>query len=126
MGKIKILIVEDDNDTLLFYKLFLGKLYNLETCKSDTAFYELINKNNFDLVIMDIGIKGQKNGLDLTADLRSMEKYEKVPIICLSAHVLPQDKKNAYSSGVNVFLEKPVENKLLLKTIKELTDSALK
>ncbi len=126
MGKLKFLIVEDDYDTQLFYKLFLGKLYDLEFCRTDTAFYELIYKNKFDLVIMDIAIKGQKDGLELTRELRTMENYKDVPVICLSAHVLQHDKEKAYSAGVNIFLEKPVGNHILLNTISNLVKSESK
>ncbi len=120
MEKPKILIVEDDYDTQLFYKLFLRKFYHLEFCRNDTLFYELIYENKFNLIIMDIAIKGQKDGLELTKELRKMENYKNIPIICLSAHVLQQDRENALSAGVNIFLEKPVRNDILLKTISNL------
>ncbi len=123
MENIKILIVEDDYDTQMFYKLFLGKLYDIEFCRTDIAFYEMIYKNKFNLIIMDIAIKGQKDGLDLTRELRSMQNYKNVPIICLSAHVLQQDKENAYLAGIDIFLEKPVANELLLTTILNYTRS---
>ena len=117
MESTKILIVEDDYETQFFYKLFLGKLYDIEFCRTDVAFYELIYKNKFNLVIMDLAIKGSKDGLALTRELRSMENYKDVPIICLSAHVMQQDKERAYLAGVDIFLEKPVRNEKLLDTI---------
>ena len=66
---------------------------------------------------MDIGIKGDKDGLYLTREIKNSAKYKSIPVLCLSAHVMQQDKKNAYDAGVDAFLEKPVQNETLLRNI---------
>ena len=69
---------------------------------------------------MDIAIKGSKDGLQITEELKNSEQYKNIPIICLSEHVLDRDKKRAYEAGADVFLEKPVKNDKLLNTIKKM------
>ncbi len=120
MNRSKILIVEDDYDTLQFLRLLLEKYYDIEDCRTDESFNELIDKLTFDLIIMDIAIKGYKNGLQITREMKSSNKYKHIPILCLSAHVMEQDKRNAIDAGVDKFLPKPVANCALLKTISEL------
>jgi CheY-like chemotaxis protein len=117
MNKSKILIVEDDNDTQKFLKLFLGKKFEIEVCNSDITFYESIKNTKFDLIIMDISIKGSKNGLQLTKELKNSENFKYIPIICLTAHIFDADRKNAYLAGADLFLGKPISNDLLLQTI---------
>jgi CheY-like chemotaxis protein len=117
MIKPNILVVEDDKDTQKFLKLFLGRKYEVEVCNSDITFYELINIKKFNLIIMDISIKGSKNGLQLTKEIKSSEKFKDIPIICLSAHIFDRDRKNAYLAGADMFLAKPVSNDLLCQTI---------
>ncbi|MDR3627515.1 MAG: response regulator [Ignavibacteriaceae bacterium] len=120
MDRSKILIVEDDFDTLTFLKLFLGKKFDIEACRSDEEFYEIIGKCCYNLIIMDIAIKGRKDGLQITRELKSAGQYKNIPVLCLSAHVLEKDKENALKAGVDKFLPKPVSNQLLMETINSL------
>ena len=69
---------------------------------------------------MDIAIKGMKDGLQITRELKDSSEYKHIPVLCLSAHVLEKDKKNAYDAGVDIFLPKPVSNDHLMNTILEL------
>ncbi len=120
MGKEKLLIVEDDIDTQKFLKLLLQKYYELDICWSDNSFYELLTKNSYDLIIMDISIKGRKDGLQLTHEIKNSQLYNHIPVICLSANVLYQDIQNAYDVGVDIFLSKPVSNEILFRTITDI------
>ncbi|MCL5030654.1 MAG: response regulator [Bacteroidetes bacterium] len=113
----KILIVEDDYDTLQFLRLFLQNNFEIKDCGSNEGFYELIENFNFDLIIMDIAIKGNKNGLQITREMKTSDKYKHIPILCLSAHVMEQDRRNALTAGADKFLPKPVANHILMKTI---------
>ncbi|MGA7723010.1 MAG: response regulator [Ignavibacteriaceae bacterium] len=120
MEKSKILIVEDDYDTLTFLNFFLGKKFNLETCRTDEEFYTAIKKCFYDLIIMDIAIKGRKNGLQITKELKDSDEYRSIPILCISAHVMESDKENAFNAGVDKFLSKPVSNTVLMETINNM------
>lgn len=120
MDRSKVLIVEDDFDTLTFLKLFLGKKFDIEACRSDEEFYEVLGKCCYNLIIMDIAIKGRKDGLQLTRELKNSEEYKNIPVLCLSAHVLEKDKDNALKAGVDKFLPKPVSNQVLMETINSL------
>ena len=120
MKKSKILVVEDDFDTQLFLRLFLGKYYEVDICKSDADCYESLRQKWYHLIIMDIAIKGGKDGLQITKELKNDDQYKDIPILCLSAHVLDKDKRSAYEAGVDIFLEKPVRNDNLLNTINKL------
>jgi DNA-binding response OmpR family regulator len=116
----KLLVVEDDFQTQEFLRLLLNKYYEIDICKTSNEFYALINKNKYDLIIMDISIKGEKDGLQLTKEIKSNPATSKIPVLCLSAHVFMKDKINALTAGVDLFLQKPVENHVLLDSIEEL------
>lgn len=120
MEKLKILIVEDDYDTLTFLNLLLGKKFDIETCRTDEEFYVVIKKWCYNLIIMDIAIRGHKDGLQLTKELKNSNEYKGIPVLCISAHVMEKDKENAFKAGVNKFLAKPVSNKVLIETIDDM------
>jgi CheY-like chemotaxis protein len=71
---------------------------------------------------MDISLRGKKNGLELTKELRSIPEYEQIPVVCLTAHAFKRDKQNALDAGVDVFLTKPIDNNVLLSTLLEIID----
>ena len=120
MEKPKILIVEDDYDTLMFLNLFLGKKFDIETCRTDEEFYKIINKWCYDLIIMDIAIRGRKDGLQITKELKNSAEFKSIPVLCVSAHVMERDRENAMLAGVDKFLAKPVSNALLMETINNM------
>ena len=120
MIRSKILVVEDDYDTQIFLKLLLGKKFDLEICRTGEEFYEILGNCGYNLIIMDIAIKGHKDGLQITREIKNSDSYKNIPILCLSAHVLESDKENALNAGVDKFLAKPVSNQILMETINSM------
>jgi two-component system sensor histidine kinase BarA len=118
--KPKILVTEDDFENQKFLEMFLRRSFDVQICDSAESFYSNIKKTKYDLILMDISLKGNKNGLELTQELKKMSGYENIPVVCLSAHAFKKDRENAFNAGVDVFLTKPVENKVLLNTLLEL------
>ncbi|MBX3009590.1 MAG: response regulator [Melioribacteraceae bacterium] len=112
-----VLVVEDDFENQKFLKIFLQRRFNVDVCDSADTCYEQLAKHEFDLLIMDISLRGKKDGLQLTKELRSSDNYKNLPIVCLSAHAFQRDKDNAYNAGVDVFITKPVQNHILLAAI---------
>lgn len=118
-GNIKptILVVEDDPQNLKFLKILLSKYYYVVTCSSESEFYRTLIHQQFDAVLMDITLSGNKSGISLIRALRQIPLYKNIPIICLSAHIAEADKYEALNAGANVYLRKPVPNKILIESI---------
>ncbi|MDZ7763160.1 MAG: response regulator [Melioribacteraceae bacterium] len=115
--KPRLLIVEDDYENQKFLQIFLKRKFDLDICDSSDSFYKKIEENDFDIFLMDISLRGKKDGLQLTEELRVMDKYKNIPIVALSAHAFQKDKENAYQAGVDMFLTKPIQNDVLLDTL---------
>lgn len=115
--KKKLLIVEDDEDSQKFLALFLKRSFELEMSNSAETFYQKIESNDFDLILMDVSLRGEKDGLQLTREIKQVDKYKNIPIVALTAHAYQRDRTEAYKAGVNYFLTKPVKNELLLETL---------
>lgn len=115
--KRRLLVVEDDEDSQKFLNLFLKRKFDLQMSNSAETFYEKLENNEFDLILMDVSLRGEKDGLQLTREIKSMEKYKNIPVIALTAHAYQRDRAEAYKAGVNYFLTKPVKNELLLETL---------
>ncbi|MBU0560311.1 MAG: response regulator [Bacteroidetes bacterium] len=115
--KPKLLVAEDDYENQKFLQIFLKRKFELEICDSSDTFYEKLNAHTFDIILMDISLRGKKDGLQITKELRARDEYKNLPIVGLSAHAFQRDKDNAYAAGVNEFLTKPVQNDVLMRTL---------
>ena len=119
-AKPKLLIAEDDFENQKFLKLFLNRYFTVAICDSSLTFYELLNKERYDIILMDISIKGEKNGLELTRELRNSPNYSAIPIICYTAHAFNKDRINALEAGCDVYLSKPTDIHTLLNALFDL------
>jgi len=81
---------------------------------------EVIEKQHPALVITDI-LMPKVDGFTLVYRLRSNPETQAIPVIFLSAtYIAPEDKDFALTIGATRFLEKPINNDELLRTINEL------
>jgi two-component system phosphate regulon response regulator PhoB len=67
-------------------------------------------------------LKNGYTGVDLIKELKRKSVYKDIPIICLSAHAYGENKRKAEELGANIYLTKPVSNKVLLSTVNKLID----
>ncbi len=125
-NKPRILITEDDSENQRFLRMFLRKSFITDICDSEVTFYENLKTNKYDVILMDISLKGNKNGLELTRELKANPDYKDIPIVCLTAHAFKKDIENALNAGVNIFLTKPVDNHVLMKTLLDAADKNVK
>lgn len=115
--KPRLLIVEDDFENQKFLQIFLKRKFDLQICDSGETFYEKLEQSEFDIILMDISLRGKKDGLQLTKEIRENDKYKHLPVVGLSAHAFQRDKDNAYNAGIDIFLTKPVQNDVLMDTL---------
>ncbi len=115
--KPNLLIVEDDYENQKFLSLFLGRYFAVDSCDSSDTFYELAGKNKYDLILMDISIRGQKNGLELTREIKLNSSTSSIPIVCYTAHAFQHDRLNALDAGCDEYVSKPSNIYSLLKIL---------
>ncbi len=118
--KLKLLITEDDFENQRLIELYFKRYFDITTCSSSDQFYNLIGKKKFDFILMDISIKGDKNGLELTKELKENPEYANIPVLCYTAHALHKDRINALEAGCDAYLSKPTDLKTLLNSIVDL------
>lgn len=120
--KYSVLIIEDDPHNLKFLQTLLSRYFNITTCRTESEFFNLITTEKYDLLLMDISLSGEKSGIGLIKSLRKIPLYKNIPIIALSAHVAESDKYEALNAGANLYLRKPVQNRILIDSIFSLLE----
>ncbi|MCC6256631.1 MAG: response regulator, partial [Ignavibacteriaceae bacterium] len=89
----KILIVEDDELNIRMVSSFLRDKYDIDAARSGEEALKKAIDNKYDIFLMDIGLKKEMNGLEVTNRLRKMSEYKNVPIIALTAYALSGDRE---------------------------------
>lgn len=116
-NKPLVLLVEDDVFNQQVIKIFIEKGCNTMITDSSEGALDVMKNNRVDLILMDISIKGNKNGLELTKDFKASKEYSHIPVIAITAHAFESDKHNALQAGCDDYLSKPFSKSLLLETI---------
>ena len=65
---------------------------------------------------MDIQMPGM-DGIETTKKIRCTKEIAQLPIIALTAHALPSEKRNILASGIDDYLSKPINEAELLETL---------
>lgn len=123
--KYKLLVVEDDEDSQRFLKLFLKREFVISMSNSGETFYHELENGEFDVILMDVSLRGEKDGLQLTREIKNDEKYKHIPVVALTAHAYQRDRAEALKAGVNFFLTKPVKNETLMETLRTAVKESL-
>ena len=110
----KILIAEDNDSNFILMTYILKKFYQYERARNGQEAVEMADKNDYDIVLMDIKMPIM-NGLEATKAIK--EKHPDLPIIALTANAFDSDRQLAFEAGCDDFLSKPVSSDICIKTI---------
>ncbi|MFQ6605969.1 MAG: response regulator [Fidelibacterota bacterium] len=108
-----ILIVEDDPSNQKFFHYALNRYFDICLADSFETALDQLNEKNVEVIILDLAIHGEKDGLELTRHLRASEKWNVVPILAVTAHVMKYNKEDVLRAGCNMFFTKPIDIKEL-------------
>ncbi|MGV3024475.1 response regulator [Clostridium thermobutyricum] len=106
---INVLIVEDDPMVALINKKYLEEIGEIKTFGpliTKNEIFDIIEKENIDLIIMDVFLP-KENGLDILKALRENGKV--TDVIMVTAANTVDELKKAFSLGIVDYLVKPFE-----------------
>ena len=78
-----------------------------------------VQESMFALILLDVRLP-DGNGLDLARELKSNEATAHIPILAVSASVLPSERANALGAGCDAFLAKPLRPAELIDIVRQL------
>ena len=118
MSGHKVLIVDDDKDVLKGLSVRLkANGYSVVFAADGIAAVSVARNEAPDVIILDIGLPGG-NGFVVMERLAGILPVAQVPIIILTARDVSGNEARAHAAGAFAFLQKPVDNDVLLETIR--------
>ncbi|MFA6598219.1 MAG: PAS domain S-box protein [Ignavibacteriaceae bacterium] len=115
-----VLYVEDDFINQNVVKLYLNKLYRVETAKDGQSALQLVSVKQYDLILMDMNLGSGMDGVAITKEIRKMPQYAETPIVAVTAYAMESDKKEFLSGGCSHYLAKPFDKHDLLELLTSL------
>ena len=103
-------MVEDNRINMLLVKTLLKSILPgctvLEASDGKKAI-KMYKKEKPNLILMDIQMP-YKNGYETTAEIRLLKKYNKTPIIALTAGIVLGEKEKCLELGMDDYVSKPI------------------
>lgn len=116
-----VLIVDDN---IMNRQVAVGLLkplqMHMETASSGYEAIEMIKKKDYDIIFMD-HMMPEMDGVEATKKIRQLqgEKYQKLPIVALTANAVSGVKELFLKEGMNDFVAKPIEMAEIVKVLKK-------
>lgn len=104
----KILIVEDEFILQMMLEKMVQKMGHqvVTKAKSGSAAIDVVRAEKPDLILMDIKIIGEIDGIETIHKIR---EFSKVPVLYLSGNTDPDTRKRAFATAPMDFIIKPFE-----------------
>ncbi len=112
-----VLYVEDnpDNRNLIRRVLSADGYDMIEAAKAEQAI-EKLETEKIDLILMDINMPDM-DGYTLTAKIKRIEKFAKIPIVAVTANVMRGDREKSLEAGCDGYIQKPIDIDTLTQQI---------
>ncbi|MCX6232092.1 MAG: PAS domain S-box protein [Bacteroidetes bacterium] len=116
---LNVLVVEDVMLNQLLLKTILNDFgFKYDVAENGLIAIEKLQSNVYDIILMDL-MMPEMNGFEATEYIRN-KMNSKIPIIALTADVTTVDIEKCKAHGMDDYISKPIDEKLLLKKIVSL------
>ncbi|RJP64965.1 MAG: PAS domain S-box protein [Ignavibacteriales bacterium] len=119
-NKIRILYVEDDFVSQKVINSLIGKIYNLDFSSDGETALEMVRKEKYDIILMDINLRSNLNGLVVTKEIKKIKEYVNTPIIAVTAYAMIGDKEKILTEGCTHYISKPFSKNEILTLLDEV------
>ncbi len=83
-GVKRILVVEDELQQSRAYEKKLGGRFEVVVAGEASEALEILQKKDFDLIVLDVMLPGGANGLDLLKRIKQQARFSKVPVVVVT------------------------------------------
>ncbi|MEW9094773.1 MAG: response regulator [Clostridiaceae bacterium] len=115
--EVKILVGEDN----LVNQMVISELIKILGWKSKVVnngieVIEALKRDSYNLILMDISMP-EMGGIEAMKIIKSTKKFEKIPIIALTAYALSEDRERLIKLGMDDYLSKPIDKEKLYSMV---------
>jgi two-component system, cell cycle response regulator len=117
---VKILLVEDDDkDARMIQEYFAGESYHLETVNTGEMAMERVQKEAFDLVLLDVLLPGV-DGFEVCQRIKGLHQTQDLQVVLITCLPDLENKIKGVEQGADDYLIKPINGRELKARVKVL------
>lgn len=117
LKKKQVLIVDDNMfDISILRQMLTPTGVEMEGALNYTETYALLEKNTYDLILMD-HIMPKKDGIQMLKEIRRMHLCDDTPVIIVTANDMSASRHRYEDFGFAGYVEKPVDKEKLIRTM---------
>jgi len=123
MDDRRVLVVEDNptNMKLVRYVLTYEGYTVIEGTTAEAGI-ALAHEHLPQVILLDIQLPGEMDGLDAVKRLKHDERTMAIPVVAVTAFAMTHDKQRALDAGFDGYLEKPISIDALREVVRLLVD----
>ena len=115
----KILIVEDDENSLYLVKFILEKAgCEVIEARDGLEALDITSREIPDLILMDIQLPGL-DGYETTRRIKADERLNELPVIALTAYAMRGDREKVLEAGCSGHIEKPIDHATFVEEVEK-------
>ncbi len=108
MAQIHVLLVEDNRDNQELMRFLLERAgYFVRTANTGLQALVAARSERPDVVLMDLSLP-EMDGWTAARQMRDDPQLAGIPLIAVTAHTLPGDRRKALESGFDSYISKPI------------------
>jgi CheY-like chemotaxis protein len=127
-ARMQVLVVEDEPDAQTLLKFILEPKYEVICASSGAEMRRQLEAGSerLSLVLMDLKLEGEEDGVSLTKHLRSIDRWKNIPIVALTACATGDDLRRAVDAGCDDYVPKPFYRRQLTALVERLIENTEK
>ena len=120
MRSLRILLAEDNRINQMLVRSMLQKYgHNVQIADNGRQALEFLKNEEFDIILMDIQMP-EMDGEEATVAIRDLPPPKNaIPILALTADIMPEHRARYLGAGVNDMVAKPIDWEVLSKLIND-------
>ena len=120
---MKLILIVEDNDKNLKLVRDILQVKGYATIEAGNAEDGIVlaRERKPDLVLMDIQLPGM-SGIDAIGVLRADAATAAIPVVAVTASVMPQDRNKIMEAGFDAYIGKPINLKEFLDTVRNMLE----
>jgi len=122
--KKRILVVDDNDDVLMTYRIVLERLgYSVSVARDGKECLSKIEEEKPDLVLLDVRLPGL-SGTEVCRQIKQKAITKDVPVVAITASMSGETKGRMAEVGADEFLLKPIDVSDLNRVVKKYLGSS--
>lgn len=121
----RVLLVEDNIGNIEVVEHFLEECCDVESATSGETAISMAAENEYKLLLLDINLGVDLDGIDVLKEIKKSDKYKNVPAIALTGYAADKDRQSFMEHGFSGLLVKPFGKTELINMVKNYLSEEL-